>query len=52
VQVAAALDGWYGLLGGAGGVNCAITLLNVVDLYEPDTGRYHVSSDFEIWVPV
>lgn len=51
-QIVAALDGWYGLLGGAGGTVCAITLTNQVDLREPDTGRYQVPCDFEVWQPL
>ena len=49
-QVQAALGGFMGLLGGAGGVNCTALLVNDVDLPDPETGWVHVASDFVIWV--
>lgn len=49
-QVRLALEGFSGIMGGAGGIKVDITLLeNEVDFYEPETGIYHVPVDFLIW---
>lgn len=49
-QVIAALDGFSGTLGGVGGVPVlALDLDNETDIYEPETGLYHVPLDFTIW---
>lgn len=48
-QVIAALDGYGGQMGGAGGVWCDATLINDRDLPDPDTGWHRVSQDYEIW---
>lgn len=49
-QVRRALAGFSGVMGGAGGVKVEMTQLeNEVDMYEPETGIYHVPVDFVIW---
>jgi hypothetical protein len=44
-----ALDGFYGLLGGAGGVNRCVLLVNSVELDDPPTGWRRKILDFEVW---
>ena len=48
-QVIAALDGFSGLLGGAGGVRCWATRTNSLDLDDPDTDWQRRILDFELW---
>jgi hypothetical protein len=48
-QVELALDGFYGLLGGAGGVNRCVLLVNSVELDDPPTGWRRKILDFEVW---
>lgn len=48
-QVRAALDGFTGLIGSSGGVQGDATLINEIDLIDPETGWYYVVLDFEIW---
>jgi hypothetical protein len=48
-QVRACLDGFAGMLGGAGGVNCTLTWLNQVDLIDPEENWYYIACDFEAW---
>lgn len=48
-QVEAALDGFSGLLGGAGGITAWVTLTNTVDLGDDETDWKRRILDFEIW---
>ncbi len=48
-QAVACLDGFSGLLGGAGGVQCdCIILANEADLYDDEAGRWQIVTDFEV----
>jgi len=48
-QVKAALDGFVGQLGGAGGVNCWITMIDALDLGDEETSWRREIIQFEIW---
>jgi hypothetical protein len=48
-QLVAALDSYSGTMGGVGGVPCDCTVINDVDLVDPETGWYQVATDFEVW---
>jgi len=51
-QVLLALHDFTGLLGGAGGVQCDVTIINQVDLMDPqpEATVYYIASDFEVWL--
>jgi hypothetical protein len=48
-QIRACLDGFAGMLGGTGGVNCTVTWLNQVDLIDPEENWFYIACDFETW---
>jgi len=49
-QVKAALQDYSGLMGGSGGVQVLdVNVANEQDIYEPDTGIYHLSVDVMIY---
>ena len=48
-QVRLALDGWDGVLGGTGGVQASITLLNEIDAVQTDPEQYGAILDFGVW---
>jgi len=46
----AALEGYTGTMGGAGGVAVnGVFYENETDLYEPDTKLYHIAVDYKMW---
>lgn len=48
-QVEAALDAFAGVLGGAGGYRCWITLTNAIDLGDDATSWKRRILEFEVW---
>lgn len=48
-QLRLALDGYYGLMGGAGGVQADATLVGEQEFFDPETGWYQTMMDFEVW---
>lgn len=48
-QIVACLEGFAGELGGSGGVQTTISMLNQIDLVDPDTGWYYTVTDFALW---